>query len=130
MKKVIFCLTLIFSVLSVSEAYAQKPLKITRKGSSNGITYDYVRQDPGFFVNKLKCLKPGVIKCEWVSVGSPNDGVISQTCDDLNEIVSASVLSGNTSGSTGGDGYMATWTGSINSYGFADYEINVEFDED
>lgn len=128
MKKLTLAMTLLFSVLWISESYAAKPLKITRRGSANGKTYDYVKQDPGFFVNKLKCLKPGNITCAWVSTGSSEDEKISQTCSELHDLVSANILAGGGSGAISGDGYTATWTGSINEYGFADYEINVQFD--
>lgn len=130
MKKVFLVFTVIFTVLSMSESYAAKPLKITRSGSANGNTYDYVKQDPGFFVDKLNCRKPGAIQCAWVTHGGEHDILIAQTCAELHSLVGPDILAGGTSGTVAGDGYVATWTGSINEYGFADYEINVQFEED
>jgi hypothetical protein len=104
-----------------------KPLKITRSGSANGTTYDFVQQDPGWFQNRLNCRKPGNINCSWVSTSEDNG--IAVIVDLLHQEIEAAVLSGSTSGSLSGAGFTGTWTGSVNEHGQADYTAELEVED-
>lgn len=109
-----------------AEALA-KPLKVTRKGSKDGVHYDYVAQDPGFFVNKLNCRNPGAITCGWVST-SAQDAHLTDVVEDVHQAVEAAILAGNTSGTLNGSGYTGTWTGQRNANGSVDYVADLEVD--
>jgi len=104
-----------------------KPLKITRSGSVNGTTYDFVQQDPGWFQNRLNCRKPGAINCSWVSTSG--DIRIADIVALLHQEIEAAVLSGSAGGAVSGEDYAGAWTGSINEHGQADYTVEVEVED-
>lgn len=103
-----------------------KPLKVTRKGSKDGIHFDFVVQDPGFWRNELKCLKPGSILCSWVDVRGSNHSAVIKA---IHEKIETAVLGGSTSGSISGEGYSGTWTGSLNQWGAVDYTFEGETED-
>lgn len=105
-----------------------KPLKITRSGSKDGIHYDYVSQDPGFFVNKMNCRRPGAITCAWVRT-SAQDAHLTDVVDRVHLQIEAAILGGATSGTVSGPGYEGSWTGERNGAGSVDYEANLEVEE-
>lgn len=110
-----------------------KPLKVIRSGSADGIHYDYVKQDPGWFKDELICRNEGTTKCAWLTLGEA-DGHFAEIVDLLHSEIEPMVMSGATSGtisgSVAGYSFSGTWTGSINSEGEADYEVNVDVVED
>lgn len=102
-----------------------KPLRVIRSGATVDNKFDYVKQDPGFFVNELVCRKPGNIECEWVQIGSPIPAIVS----DVTSQIEAAILTGATGGSVSGEGYSGTWTGNVNDDGGIDFEANLEVDD-
>jgi hypothetical protein len=62
MKKLILTATLLLSCYAFDAR-----TKIVRSGSSDGIHYDYVREEHSLFNHTLTCSRPGAITCGWTS---------------------------------------------------------------
>lgn len=83
-----------------------KPIKIYRRGSTDGINYDRVSENHTFWSHSLSCTNPGAISCGWTSPPT----IAGYSVDFLTDFVLSEIAKGNTVGTTRyNDLVLITW---------------------